>query len=300
MSTNIPALKTVLEAALLAAGQALSLEKLGSLFGDPAPSREELLEALMELGQDCATRGIELREVASGFRLQVRSDLAPWVARLWEEKPARYSRALLETLALIAYRQPISRAEIEEVRGVAVSTYIIKTLQDREWIRIVGHREVPGRPALYGTTRQFLDYFNLRGLEELPPLSAVRDLEAVAESLDELLESQAAQALAESKEESEEIETEKADSPELLTAPVQTDTVVAQSAAVTTIASPDDVDDVDEQLDVQPAYAPARDEESGGPTSEETSTAPTPSEPEAPAESVDPALGFKPPRTANG
>lgn len=204
MSTNIPALKTVLEAALLAAGQPLSLEKLESLFGDPAPSREELLEALTELGQDCEGRALELREVASGFRLQVRSDLAPWVSRLWEEKPARYSRALLETLALIAYRQPISRAEIEGVRGVAVSTHIIKTLQDREWIRVVGHREVPGRPALYGTTRQFLDYFNLRGLEDLPPLSEVRDLEAVAESLDEMLESQAAQALAEAREEAEE------------------------------------------------------------------------------------------------
>lgn len=286
MSTNIPALKTVLEAALLAAGQPLSLEKLESLFGDPAPSREELLEALMELGQDCATRGIELKEVASGFRLQVRSDLAPWVSRLWEEKPARYSRALLETLALIAYRQPISRAEIEDVRGVAVSTHIIKTLQDREWIRVVGHREVPGRPALYGTTRQFLDYFNLRGLEDLPPLSAVRDLEEVAESLDELLESQAAQALAEAREAGAEGEAEG----EMLSAS-QDDAPSAPAASGAAQAD----EAVDEAAEPSQSRSAAS-HEPGEPSASaaEMTTADTETD------SSEPAPRFKPPRTANG
>lgn len=298
MSTNIPALKTVLEAALLAAGQPLSLEKLESLFGDPAPSREELLEALMELGQDCATRGIELREVASGFRLQVRSDLAPWISRLWEEKPTRYSRALLETLALIAYRQPISRAEIEEVRGVAVSTHIIKTLQDREWIRVVGHREVPGRPALYGTTRQFLDYFNLRGLEDLPPLSAVRDLEEVAHSLDELLESQAAQALAEAKEEGE-------GEGIAAHASQESDSSAMASAGSKAKGSnePNDAYAEDTVPDSAVGQTPVS-EKRGEEGEDAAARAALVSESETPTEpaddGMDPALGFKPSRTANG
>lgn len=175
---NPQPLKNIIEAALLAAGHPLGLDLLLTLFPEgEQPSREEIRAALDELRNDCAQRGIELKEVSSGHRFQVKQELAPWVSRLWEERPARYSRALLETLALIVYRQPITRAEIEDIRGVAVSTNIIKTLQEREWIRVVAHREVPGRPALYGTTRQFLDAFDLKSLNDLPPLADIRDLE---------------------------------------------------------------------------------------------------------------------------
>jgi segregation and condensation protein B len=171
-------LKSILEGALLAAGRPLSLAELGNLFEESArPEAEELRAAVDELAADCAERGVELREVASGFRLQVRQELAPWIARMSEEKPARYSRALMETLALIAYRQPITRADIEEIRGVAVNPAIIRTLQEREWVRVVGHRDVPGRPELLATTRQFLDHFGLKSLEHLPPLSEIKDFE---------------------------------------------------------------------------------------------------------------------------
>ena len=147
-SMNPNQLKNILEAALLAAGEPLSLERLLGLFPDEArPEAAEVRQALQALSEDCAGRGIELKEVGSGFRLQVKQDVAPWVSRLYEERAPRYSRALLETLVLIAYRQPITRAEIEDIRGVTVSTHIIKTLQEREWIRVVGHREVPGKPA---------------------------------------------------------------------------------------------------------------------------------------------------------
>jgi segregation and condensation protein B len=163
-------LKNVIEAALLAADRPLGVEQLAQLVADGQGhySRDAIREALDWLEADCAERGIEVKRVASGYRMQVRQELAPWISRLWEEKPPRYSRALLETLALIAYRQPITRGEIEAIRGVSVSTGIMKTLQEREWIRAVGHREVPGRPAMYATTRQFLDYFNLKSLDELP------------------------------------------------------------------------------------------------------------------------------------
>jgi len=197
MSMNPQQLKNLLEAAMLAAGQPLPLEKMQGLFPEgEGPSKEELRDALTELAADCAQRGVELKEVGSGFRLQVRSDFAPWVSRLWEERPQRYSRAIMETLALIAYRQPITRAEIEEIRGVAVSSHIVKALQEREWIRIVGHREVPGRPALFGTTRLFLDYFGLSSLEELPPLSELRNLDEVAAQLDATAEAVLAEAAA--------------------------------------------------------------------------------------------------------
>lgn len=171
-----PALERILEAALQAAGKPLSLERMRELFDEnAAPSLDELRQALARLAEDCTGRSVELREVAGGWRLQVRNEFAPWVGRLWEERPARYSRALLETLSLIAYRQPITRGDIEDVRGVAVSSQIIRTLLEREWVRVVGHREVPGRPAMYATTRQFLDYFNLRSLAELPPLAELRE-----------------------------------------------------------------------------------------------------------------------------
>lgn len=175
---EIQQIKRIVEAALLAAGQPLSLPQLSALFGEQeGPSHEDLARALEELGHDCAERGVELKEVASGFRYQVREDVHAWVARLWTERQTKYSRALLETLALIAYRQPITRGEIEQIRGVAVSTNIIKTLEEREWVRVVGYRDVPGKPALFGTSRTFLDYFNLKSLDELPPLAEIRDLE---------------------------------------------------------------------------------------------------------------------------
>jgi segregation and condensation protein B len=171
-------LKSILEGALLAAGRPLTLEQLGGLFDEGSrPDAEEIRAALDELAADCSERGIELTEVSTGHRLQVRRELAPWIARLSEDKPPRYSRALLETLAIIAYRQPITRADIEEVRGVAVNPAIIRTLQEREWVRVVGHRDVPGRPELLATTRQFLDHFGLKSLEDLPPLSEIKDFE---------------------------------------------------------------------------------------------------------------------------
>ena len=171
-------LRHILEGAILAAGQPLSVARMRELFDeDLAPSKEDILAALEQIQAECAGRGFELKEVASGWRFQVRDNLAPWVNRLWEEKPQKYSRALLETLALIAYRQPITRGDIEEIRGVAVSSHIMKTLLERDWVKVVGHRDVPGRPSLYATTRQFLDYFNLKSLEELPSLSEIRDLD---------------------------------------------------------------------------------------------------------------------------
>ncbi|MDH5171337.1 MAG: SMC-Scp complex subunit ScpB [Gammaproteobacteria bacterium] len=170
----------IIEGALLAAGKPLTVAQLGELFEDnERPDNAALRAALDEVSGRCEGRGFELQEVASGFRFQVRQSLSPWVARLWHERPQKYSRALLETLALIAYRQPITRGEIEEIRGVAVSSNIIKTLHEREWIRVVGHRDVPGRPAMYATTRQFLDYFNLKTLDQLPALADIRDLETL-------------------------------------------------------------------------------------------------------------------------
>ncbi len=178
-------LKTILEAALLAAGRPLDVEALAALFDEAVqPDAAALRDALEELARDYEGRGIEVREVSSGWRIQVRPSFAPWVSRLWEEKPGRYSRALMETLAIIAYRQPITRGEIEDIRGVAVSTNIVKTLLEREWVRVVGQRDVPGRPSLYATTRQFLDYFGLRSLEDLPPLAEIRDLVSIDGELD--------------------------------------------------------------------------------------------------------------------
>jgi segregation and condensation protein B len=177
-------LKNVIEAGLLAAGRSLGLDELAQLFADAErPSAAGIREALTALEQDYLGRAIELRETASGIRIQVRREFATEVARLWPERPQRYSRALLETLALIAYRQPITRAEIEAVRGVAVNPNIVRTLLERNWVRIVGHREVPGRPELLGTTREFLDYFGLHSLDELPPLAELRGLEELEPQL---------------------------------------------------------------------------------------------------------------------
>lgn len=169
--------KMIVEGLLLAAGRPLSLDNIIQVFSkEERPDRNELKTVMESISKDCADRGFELKEVASGYRFQVKQDLSEWVAKLWEERPPRYTRALLETLALVAYRQPITRGDIEEIRGVAVSSNIVRTLLDREWIRVVGHRDVPGRPAMFATTKQFLDYFNLKSLQELPPLSEIKDL----------------------------------------------------------------------------------------------------------------------------
>jgi len=208
--------KKIVEAVLLAADRPLSLNDLSDVFTDPPkgksieeqpsqkstaetdseipaqkstsetdskiPSRNMLKEVLSTLGKECESRGIELKEVASGFRYQIRAEYAEYIQRLWLERPMRYSRALLETLAIIAYRQPVTRGEIEEIRGVSVASSTIKTLREREWIRVLGSRDVPGRPAIYGTTREFLDYFNLQTLEELPPLGEIKDLDSFGRS----------------------------------------------------------------------------------------------------------------------
>jgi segregation and condensation protein B len=178
-------LASVVEAVLLAAGRPVSVEQLLELFDEPQrPPAEEVTGALQALQRSYEGRGVEVREVASGWRVQVRPQHADVVSRLWQERPSRYSRALLETLALIAYRQPITRGEIEDIRGVTVSTTIMRTLHERNWIRVVGHREVPGRPELLGTTREFLDYFGLKSLDDLPTLAELRDLEDIREQLD--------------------------------------------------------------------------------------------------------------------
>jgi len=228
MSLEKEQLQRIIEGALLAAGQPLSLKKLASLFEsdeqqaetkkfngssqgksdnnsdsaedevkndladgaeqgetDTLPvTNDDLRAALAVIAESCDGRGFELKELGSGWRFQVRQEMAPWVNRLWDEKPQKYSRALLETLALIAYRQPITRGDIEQIRGVAVSSHIIRTLVEREWVKVVGHRDVPGRPSLYASTRQFLDYFNLNSLDELPTLGELRDLEALGAALE--------------------------------------------------------------------------------------------------------------------
>ncbi|MCY4358256.1 MAG: SMC-Scp complex subunit ScpB [Gammaproteobacteria bacterium] len=169
--------KMIVEGLLMAAGRPLTLDQIIAVFAkNEQPDRQELKTVMQLIAQECDDKGFELKQVASGFRFQVKQELGDWVAKLWEERPPRYSRALLETLALIAYRQPITRGEIEKIRGVTVSANIIRTLLDREWVRVVGHRDVPGRPAMFATTRQFLDYFNLKSLQELPPLAEVKEL----------------------------------------------------------------------------------------------------------------------------
>ncbi len=169
--------KMIVEGLLLAAGRPLTLDTISRVFSvRERPDRKELKVVMQAIAEECDDRGLELKEVASGYRFQVKQELSEWVAKLWVEKPPRYTRALLETLSLVVYRQPITRGDIEEIRGVSVSPNIIRTLIDREWIRVVGHRDVPGRPAMFGTTKQFLDYFNLKSLQDLPPLSEIKEL----------------------------------------------------------------------------------------------------------------------------
>ena len=193
--------KMIVEGLLLAAGRPLTLDNIIQVFSkDEQPDSKELKLVMDSIAEDCADRGFELKEVASGFRFQVKQELSDWIAKLWEERPPRYTRALLETLALVAYRQPITRGDIEEIRGVGVSSNIVRTLLDREWIRVVGHRDVPGRPAMFATTKQFLDYFNLKSLQDLPPLSEIKDL-AVADPEFDLEDDLAGQRILELPEE---------------------------------------------------------------------------------------------------
>ncbi|MES2205152.1 MAG: SMC-Scp complex subunit ScpB [Pseudomonadota bacterium] len=194
----------IIEAIIFASSQPVSLGQLEEVLqeeGEPAVDRTMLKEALTQLQSACEGRSIDLVEVASGYQYRVKPQYAPWLAKLTEERPQRYSRALLETLALIVYRQPVTRAEIEEVRGVAVSSHILRTLIDREWVKVVGHKDVPGKPALLATTRAFLDYFNLKALKDLPPLEDFMNLENAGEQLELLLEEEASDPLVEYLEE---------------------------------------------------------------------------------------------------
>lgn len=237
MSIELAQLQQILEGAILASGQPLTLKRMASLFetesGEATVTNDELRAALTAIAENCSDRGFELKEVGSGWRFQVRQDFAPWVNRLWDEKPQKYSRALLETLALVAYRQPITRGDIEEIRGVAVSSHIIRTLVEREWVKVVGHRDVPGRPSLFATTRKFLDYFNLKNLDELPTLGELRDLEALAASLEPELALEAGEGGAESTTE----------------APASNGGAEAAQIVVSDGASVEERDDADDELD---------------------------------------------------
>ena len=172
-------LSEILEALLLSASRPISIDDIVKVFEDPKPSKDEIRRALNQIDQDCLTRGIELKKIASGYRLQVKQSLSQYIAKLWEEKPQKFSKATLETLSLIAYKQPITRGEIEEIRGVAVGTQLIRGLMERGWVKIVGQRDVPGRPSLYSTTKEFLDYFGLQHLRELPELPSLPDLTSI-------------------------------------------------------------------------------------------------------------------------
>ena len=172
-------LNEILEALLLSASRPISIDEMVKVFDDPKPSRDDIRSALNQLDEDCIERGIELKQVASGFRLQVKQNLSAYVAKLWEERPQKFSKATLETLSLIAYKQPITRGEIEEIRGVTVGTQLMRGLMERGWVKIIGQRDVPGRPSLYATTKEFLDYFGLQHLRELPELPSLPDLNSL-------------------------------------------------------------------------------------------------------------------------
>jgi segregation and condensation protein B len=241
-------IKHVVEAALLAAGRPLTLERLTELFAakGSAPDKATMKSILDALASDYAGRGIEMKEVANGYRIQVKRSMSDWLQPLWEERAPRYTRALLETLALIAYRQPITRAEIEEVRGVVVSTNIVRTLLERSWIRVVGHRDVPGKPAMFGTTKEFLDYFGLKKLEDLPPLAEVKDgLPELSPQTDliDTLEAKAEAAEAEAAADS------RAEDGIDATEPTTPDATPEPDAAVAAIDFDDEADDDDTDLE---------------------------------------------------
>jgi segregation and condensation protein B len=234
-------LQRIIEGALLAAAKPLTVDELIALFDEnERPAQDDVRNALTAIATQTVGRGFELREVASGFRFQIIQEVAPWIARLWEEKPQKYSRALLETLALIAYRQPITRGDIEDIRGVAVATNIIKTLLERDWVRVVGHKDVPGRPAMYATTRRFLDYFNLKNLDELPALADLRDLDALSaqlsiEGADTLLPEQQGDQQGEEQVTSEE-------------SSLQDESSLQEEAALDEVAASDDADTMQQGL----------------------------------------------------
>ena len=172
-------LSEILEALLLSASRPISIEDMAKVFDEPKPSKDDIRNALNQIDEKCIERGIELKRIASGYRLQVKQSLSDYVAKLWEEKPQKFSKATLETLSLIAYKQPITRGEIEEIRGVNVGTQLMRGLMERGWVKIVGQRDVPGRPSLYSTTKEFLDYFGLLHLRELPDLPSLPDLQSI-------------------------------------------------------------------------------------------------------------------------
>ncbi len=259
--TDEDRLKQIVEAALLAAGRPLSLDQLQSLFPESEmPDKKRFREVLAELTDDYQGRGIEIAEVGSGFRIQVRAALSPWISKLWAERPPKYSRALLETLALIAYRQPITRGEIEDVRGVSVSSNIIKTLTEREWVRVVGHRDVPGKPALYATTKEFLDYFNLKSLNDLPTLAEIRDLDSINREL-ELVDP-------------DKLQTEEPDTD----APTEEPDTIASQDEPDTIPSPEEPDKIESPEEADTLASP--EESDTTPSPEEPDTIPSPEEPD--------------------
>jgi segregation and condensation protein B len=218
MSENELALAPIIEATLLASAQPLTIAQLYGIFGDNPPRPNAIEQVLTELQQACDTRGVELVEVATGFRYQVKTTVHPYVARLWTERQSKYTRATLETLALIAYRQPITRGEIEQIRGVSVSSTMVKSLEEREWIRVLGHRDVPGRPELFGTTKTFLDYFGLKSLDQLPPLAELKEYPELEPQLSfDISEPITAHisAVAESSEETQEISADDPSTPEI-------------------------------------------------------------------------------------
>ncbi len=243
--TNQEKIQNIIEAALMVANQPLSINRLLSLFEEDAqlnPERNDVRSALEQLQLDYQERGIEIVEVASGFRVQARNDYAEWINRLFDERPPRYSRALLETLAIIAYRQPITRAEIEDIRGVSVSSSIVKTLQEREWVKVVGHRDVPGKPALLATTRNFLDYFNLKKLSDLPALSDIKDFDSINPDLFDAL----------NEEEQKMLQEQNTEGEQTATAPVVTEeTAETANEAPVTIDAAGQSDDEEEAQGAQ-------------------------------------------------
>jgi len=244
-------LKNIVESAMLASGGPLSIDQLKGLFGDDSgPDRKEIRDVISSLQDEYAERGIEIREVASGFRIQVRESMGQWLGKLWEERPPRYTRALMETLAIVAYRQPVTRGDIEEIRGVAVSTNIIRTLLERDWIKVVGHRDVPGKPAMFSTTRFFLDYFGLKKLDDLPPLAELAELEPIGVQLElgtadqELTEEE----LQEAGEQEETTDVESADAPDEVAADASDEADDHSDESVSELEAEDDFDDDDVEV----------------------------------------------------
>ena len=295
---NTDKLKKIVEGFLFASDKALTAEQIVKLFPEgEQPEKDDVSYCIDGLIEDFADHGIELKQVRSGYRFQVRQETASWVSRLWDEKPAKYTRAMLETLALIVYRQPITRGEIEEIRGVSVSSHIIKTMMERDWVKVIGHRDVPGRPALYASTKEFLDYFNLSSLEELPPLSEIKDLDSIATELDpeqnaslisairemqkensETREGQETAAEEDESQQSLEMQDNKSNEETLETESTSEDeTAIIATAAladededqVDTLASNEEVEAVDEETEVE-NETPIQSEDSSNSSQEES------------------------------